>query len=276
MLEWKGVFWGEDEMQRRAANIMRIGVNLGPTEHWQAVLEAAQKVDSTGFDSLGFLDHYHTEKPGWGYVCGWSFYGALALQTTRVKLIPQVICRLNYLPGVLAKETSLLALLSRGRFELGIGAGDYFIEMRAWGLSVPSADERIETLKETVQVLRKVWKGEAVTFNGKYLHVQDGLCLPAPLQAPRVLVGVGNSRSLLRSALTYADEVNVYADEDLMREAYQAIQASGREIVLSTFVWEWRADLREKLKEWEQLGVSRTFVTFWEPFERLDEVAGWL
>lgn len=255
---------------------MRIGVNLGPTENWEAVMEAAQKVDRYGFDSLGFLDHYHSEKPEWGYICGWSLYGALAMTTTRVKLIPQVICRLNYLPGVLAKETSVLALLSKGRFELGIGAGDYFGEMRAWGVPVPRASERIESLKETVQILREAWKGEAVTFNGKYLQVQGGLCLPSPLQVPRVVVGVGSSRSLLRSAMAYADEVNIYADEDLMREACREIEASGREITLSTFVWDWREDIREKLKEWEQLGVSRTFVTFWEPFEKLDEVANWL
>src|SRR5262249_40188178 len=105
---------------------MRIGVKLGPTANWSAVLAAAKAADASGFDAVGVLDHYHSAKPEWGWVCGWSFYGALALATTSIKLVPQVICHLNYLPGVLAKETTVLALLSGRRFELGIGAGDYF------------------------------------------------------------------------------------------------------------------------------------------------------
>jgi alkanesulfonate monooxygenase SsuD/methylene tetrahydromethanopterin reductase-like flavin-dependent oxidoreductase (luciferase family) len=255
---------------------MRIGVNLGPTANWTAVLGAARKADEYGFDAVGFLDHYQAPKPEWGYVCGWSLYGALAMATTRIKLVPMVICRLNYLPGVLIKETTMLAMLSGGRFELGIGAGDYFEEMHAWGVPVPKASERIEGLKETIQVLQRGWKGERFTFEGKHVQVHDGLCVPAPNVAPRVVVGVGSSRRLLRSAVEYADEVNVYADEELIREGLREIEASGREVVLSTFVWEWRDDIVEKLKEWEQLGVGRTFVTFWEPFEKLDLAGGWM
>ncbi|MBA3946118.1 MAG: LLM class flavin-dependent oxidoreductase [Herpetosiphonaceae bacterium] len=63
-------------------------------------------------DSVGFWDHYHSEQPAWGYVCGWSAYGALASMTTRIHLLPMVICRLNYTPGVLAKETSMLSIIS--------------------------------------------------------------------------------------------------------------------------------------------------------------------
>ncbi|MDQ2713419.1 MAG: LLM class flavin-dependent oxidoreductase [Chloroflexota bacterium] len=255
---------------------MRIGVNLGPTANLTAVLAAAKKADTYGFDAVGFLDHYQSEKPEWGYVCGWSLYGALAMATTRIKLVPMVLCRLNYLPGVLAKETSMLALLSGGRFELGIGAGDYFQEMRAWGVPVPDAAARIEGLQETIQVLQQVYRGESVTLEGQQLHIRDGLCAPAPDKAPRVVVGVGNSRRLLRSAVEYADEVNVYADEELMREARREVEAAGREVVVSTFVWDWREDIAEKLKEWEQLGVERTFVTFWEPFAQLEQAVNWM
>jgi alkanesulfonate monooxygenase SsuD/methylene tetrahydromethanopterin reductase-like flavin-dependent oxidoreductase (luciferase family) len=186
-----------------------------------------------------------------------------------------VICRLNYLPGVLARETAMLAMLSGGRFELGIGAGDYFEEMQAWGVTVPGTVERVEGLRETVELLREIWKGEAVTFEGKYVQVQGGLCVPAPDSAPRVVVGVGRSRRLLRSAVEYADEVNVYADEELVREARSMIEAAGRNVAVSVYVWDWREDVEEKLREWEQLGVERTFVTFWEPFEKLEQAASW-
>ncbi|HTK06254.1 MAG TPA: LLM class flavin-dependent oxidoreductase [Ktedonobacteraceae bacterium] len=255
---------------------MRIGVNLGPTTNWMAVLEAARKADDYGFDAVGLLDHYHASKPEWGYLSGWSLYGALALATTRIKLTPLVICSLNYLPGILAREATMLTTLSGGRFELGIGAGDYFEEMRAWGVAVPKASERIEALQEMVQVLRLAWRGERVTYEGDHLHIHDGLCLSTPAGAPRIVVGVGNSRRLLHSAVAYADELNVYADEALIREARSAVEASGRKIAISVYVWDWRADIAEKLKEWEQLGVERTFVTFWEPFAQLEQAAHWM
>ncbi len=255
---------------------MRIGVNLGPTADWTAVLEAAKRADSYGFNAVSFLDHYQAARPEWGYVCGWSLYGALAMATTRIKLVPMVICRLNYLPGVLAKETAMLSIISNGRFELGIGAGDYFEEMHAWGVPVPKASERIEGLKEMIQVLQRAWKGEEITFEGTHIRVHNGLCVPSPAVAPRIVVGVGNSRSLLRSAVEYADEVNVYADEKMIREAYREVEASGRKIAVSAYVWDWREDIEEKLKEWEQLGVERTFVTFWEPFDKLEQAVKWM
>src|SRR5258708_1413495 len=121
---------------------MRIGVNLGPTADLPALLAAAPTADALGFETVGFLDHYHTPRQDWSYHCGWSLYGALAMATSRIVLVPMVIDRLNYLPGVLAKEVATLSILSGGRFELGIGAGDFFEEARAWGTVVSPATER--------------------------------------------------------------------------------------------------------------------------------------
>src|SRR5215472_476784 len=90
--------------ERRA--IMKIGVNLGPCGDWPAMLDATRHAERLGFDAIGFLDHYHSEKLEWPYICGWSAYGALAMATSRIHLVPLVIDRLNYLPGVLAKETA--------------------------------------------------------------------------------------------------------------------------------------------------------------------------
>jgi alkanesulfonate monooxygenase SsuD/methylene tetrahydromethanopterin reductase-like flavin-dependent oxidoreductase (luciferase family) len=252
---------------------MRIGVNIGPTGDWPAMLAVTQAADAHGFDAISFLDHYHTDKLEWPYICGWSAYGALAMATSRIHLVPMVIDRLNYLPGVLAKETSVLSILSTGRFELGIGAGDYFEEAQAWGLTVPDASARITGLKETITVLRQIWKGEKVTFEGEQLHLKNAASTPIPPAPPRVVIGAGRSRRLIQSAVDYADEINVYADEDLIRFARQEIEASHRAVTLSVFLWDWLEDIEEKLAAWEKLGVERTFVTFWHPFDQLDRVA---
>ncbi|MDQ6661371.1 MAG: LLM class flavin-dependent oxidoreductase [Chloroflexota bacterium] len=248
---------------------MRIGVNLGPTGDWSAILAAAQTADANGFDALSFLDHYHAPKLEWPYLCGWSLYGALAMATSHIHMVPMVIDRLNYLPGVLAKETSTLSILSAGRFELGIGAGDFFEEAHAWGLAVPDNAARITGLKETVMVLRRFWSGEQVTFEGEQLHLTNAASTPVPLTPPRVVVGAGSSRRLIRSAIEYADEINVYANEELIRFAQQEIEASHRTISLSVYVWNWPEDIAATLARWEQLGVERTFLTFWHPFDTL-------
>ena len=255
---------------------MRIAVNLAPTGDWPATLAAAQTADTLGFDAVGFLDHYHTDKVEWPYICGWSAYGALAQATSRIHLVPQVIDRLNYLPGVLAKETAILAITSGGRFELGIGAGDYFQEARAWGIEIPDASARIAGLKETITALRLIWGGTKVTFEGEYIHLKDAAATPAPTPLPRVMVGAGNSRRLIRSAVEYADEINVYADHEIIRFAREQIDAAQRLVALSVYVWDWPNDLEEKLVEWEALGVERTFLTFWDPFDKLHEAAKWL
>jgi len=255
---------------------MRLGVNLGPTADWPAMLRAAQTADNLGFEAVGFLDHYHTDKLEWPYISGWSAYGALALATSRIHLVPLVIDRLNYLPGVLAKEAATLTSASGGRFELGIGAGDYFQEARAWGLEIPDAAARIAGLKETVTVLHHIWSGAKVTFEGNYLHLKEAAATPAPTPPPRVMVGAGNSRRLIQSAAAYADEINVYADDELIRFARQQIDSAQRTVALSVYVWDWPSNLAEKLAAWKDLGVTRTFLTFWHPFDQLAEAARWM
>jgi len=248
---------------------MRIGVNLQPSGDWSEMLATAQAAEASGFDAIGFLDHYHTEKLEWPYISGWSAYGALAMVTSRIHLVPMVIDRLNHLPGVLAKESSTLSIISQGRFELGIGAGDYFEEARAWGTVVPNATARISGLQETITVLRRIWSGERVTFAGEHLNLQNAASTPVPATPPRVVVGAGKSRQLIRSAIGYADEINVYAEDEIIQFAHQEIASSSRPITLSVYVWDWPENIGDKLVAWEKLGVERTFLTFWRPNEQL-------
>ena len=255
---------------------MRIGVNLGPNDDWSAIIAAAQVADKSGFDALSFLDHYHTEKLEWPYICGWSAFGALAMVTSQIHLVPMVIDRLNYLSGVLAKEATTLSIASAGRFELGIGAGDFFEEARSWGINVPDASMRITGLKETVTILRRIWQGEKVTFEGEQFHLVNAASTPVPPKPIRVVVGAGSSRRLIRSAVEYADEINVYAEDDIIRFARQEINAANRVVSLSVYVWDWPEDISTKLALWEQLGVERVFLTFWHPFDKITEAVKFL
>jgi alkanesulfonate monooxygenase SsuD/methylene tetrahydromethanopterin reductase-like flavin-dependent oxidoreductase (luciferase family) len=241
---------------------MRVGAILSPVGDWRTILESARIADAGGLDSVGFWDHYHSEKPEWAYVCGWSAYGVLAATTERIRLTPMVICRLNYTLGVLAKESAILGILSGGRFELGIGAGDYPSEYRAWHQPFPDATTRVETLAETIAALRLIWQGGAVTYSGEHVQLTDAACTPVPPLLPRVVVGVGGSRRMIRSAVAYADELNLYADTSLVMFAQAEIARSGRSVDLSLYLhWDiWPDDPVGELAKWADLGVGRALV----------------
>lgn len=66
-------------------------------------------------------------------------------------------------------------------------------------------------------VLRRIWMGEQVTFEGEQIHLTKAASTPIPPTLPRVVVGAGSSRRLIHSAVEYADEINVYADEEIIR-----------------------------------------------------------
>src|SRR6266540_2149816 len=228
-----------------------------------AILAAARAADQCGLAAVGFWDHYHSEQPEWAYVCGWSAYGAIAASTERIRLVPMVLCRLSYTLGVLAKESAILSIASGGRFELGIGAGDYPAEYTAWHQPFPDAATRVKALEETIAALRLIWQGGAVTYAGEYVQLTDAACTPVPPVAPWVVAGVGGSRRMIRSAVAYADELNLYSEEELVKFARAEVAQSGRPIDLSVAItWEqWPDDVRGALAKWENLGISRTFVT---------------
>ncbi|HUP54788.1 MAG TPA: LLM class flavin-dependent oxidoreductase [Methylomirabilota bacterium] len=260
---------------------MRIAALLTPTPDWDAISAGARLADDIGLDAVGFWDHYHSGQPDWAYVCGWSALGAIAQSTTRVKLLPMVLNNLHYEPGVLAKESSILALASGGRFELGIGAGDWPGSFMAWGRPFPPVDERLDRLVETIEALRLVWTGRPVDYEGRYVQLRNAICTPAPAAPPRVVIGVGGSRRVLHRLIRVADEVNLYAEPDLVVEARDAIAGSGRQVTISVFLsWEWDkwpADPSAELDTWQSAGVDRACVSLAGPDmeARIEALGAW-
>jgi alkanesulfonate monooxygenase SsuD/methylene tetrahydromethanopterin reductase-like flavin-dependent oxidoreductase (luciferase family) len=255
---------------------LEIGAVLSPIADWATVAAGARAADDAGLDAIGMYDHYHSARTEWAYVCGWSAYGALAQLTTRVQLVPMVLNGLHYELGVLAKESAVLSLLSGGRFELAIGAGDWPGSFEAWGRPFPDAESRLERLDETVAALRRLWSGEAVDLDGRHVHLRGAISTPAPERPPPVVVGVGGSRRTLARAVMFADELNLYDDGALIDAAGEAVQASGRPIRRSVFLsWEWEkwpADPEAALVDLAGRGIDRAFVTLAAP-DILDRIA---
>jgi alkanesulfonate monooxygenase SsuD/methylene tetrahydromethanopterin reductase-like flavin-dependent oxidoreductase (luciferase family) len=190
-----------------------------------------------------------------------------------------VLNNLHYQPGVLAKESSMLSLVSGGRFELAIGAGDWPESYAAWGEPFPERDERLGRLGETVGALREIWTGEPVTTEGKFVRLEGATSTPAPSVPPRVVIGVAGSRRTAKATVDLADEFNIYADEAVLADVRQLIADSGRTIDVSIFMdwsWDnWPADPAAVLEPWRAEGIDRFFVSvgWFDMAARVSELA---
>jgi alkanesulfonate monooxygenase SsuD/methylene tetrahydromethanopterin reductase-like flavin-dependent oxidoreductase (luciferase family) len=103
--------------------------------------------------------------------------------------------------------------MSDGRVELGLGAGWFDAEHRAYAIPFPDLKERLERLEEQLEIIQGLWTtplGATYSFSGRHYELQDSPALPKPLQSPHppvVIGGIGTSRTP-RLAARFAQEYN--------------------------------------------------------------------
>jgi len=129
-----------------------------------------------------------------------------------------VLCNSYRNPATLAKMAATLQTLTHGRFVLGIGAGWKEDEYIAYGYEFPSPRARVGQLEEGVQIIRRMWTEETVTFKGRYYTVDQAYCEPKPKPVPPVMIGGGGEKLTLRVVARYADWWNL---PNVSPETYQ-------------------------------------------------------
>ena len=260
---------------------MQVGVVLAPIGDPQAVVGAARAADDAGLAAVGLWDHVHSLRPDWPYAAGWSLWGALAQATERVRLVPMVLNGLLHEVGRLAKETAMLDLLSSGRFELAIGLGDWPESFAAWGQPFPPLDDRITRLRETLDALDDLWRGDAVSRNGRIIRLDGAISAPVPRSGLRIVIGAGASRRVIRELSPFADELNVYPEPALIDAALQAPGRSPAGMAVSVHLdwsWDkWPADPHGQLATLAARGVDRAFVAVGadDTTTRIETLAGY-
>jgi F420-dependent oxidoreductase-like protein len=180
---------------------------------YDQLLAVAQKTEECGFDAFFRSDHYMTigGDGGVGSTDAWVTLGALARETSRIRLGTLVTPVTFRLPGPLAISVAQVDAMSGGRVELGLGTGWYDGEHAAYGIPFPPVGERFAMLEEQLLVLRGLWESDGpYSFAGEHYTLTDSPALPKPVQAhvPIVMGGFGQKRTP-RLAATYADEYNV-------------------------------------------------------------------
>jgi F420-dependent oxidoreductase-like protein len=181
-------------------------------DHWATMRDLAQAADAGPFESIWVYDHFHTvpiptEEPTYE---AWSLMAAFAASTTRVRLGQMCTCMAYRNPAYLAKVAATVDVVSGGRVEMGIGAGWYEHEWRAYGYGFPSAGDRLGMLDEGVQIMRQLWTAGAATLSGKHYQVDGAIGRPLPVQQGGIPLWIagGGEKKTLRIAAKYARYTN--------------------------------------------------------------------
>jgi F420-dependent oxidoreductase-like protein len=219
---------------------MRLVIFIEPQQgaSYEDQQRVAQLAEESGFDGFFRSDHYVAMgvdgRPG--PTDSWVTLGALAVQTSRIRLGTLVTSATFRLPGPLAISVAQVDEMSQGRVELGLGGGWFEREHAAYAIPFPSVGERFDRFEEQLEIITGLWTAEGpYSFSGKHYEIVDSPALPKPVQSPRppIIVGGGGKRRTPALAARFADEFNSpfasVADATTMFErAREACAAVGR------------------------------------------------
>jgi len=191
---------------------MELSTIPDPVDKWQKAVEVAELAEELGYDSLWVYDHFHNVPvPAHEtmFEC-WTTLAAISQRTSRIKLGQMVGCAPYRNPGLLAKITSNIDVMSGGRLIWGVGAGWYQHEYEAYGYGFPAAKDRIRMLRETVEIVKAMWSEPDVTYEGRHFTLQGAQCDPKPVQQPHpeILIGGGGEQLTLRVVARHANASN--------------------------------------------------------------------
>jgi len=221
---------------------LRIFVEPQEGASYEQQLRMALAAQSHGFGAFFRSDHLLRIKPGSGApgpTDSWVTLGALARETSTIRLGTMVTSATFRLPGPLAVAVAQVDAMSGGRVELGLGSGWFEAEHAAYGIPFPSIAERFDRLEEQLAILTGLWSTPAdarFSFHGTHYSLENGPGLPKPLQRPHppVIVGGLGTRRTPALAARFAGEFNVpFAPVELtaarIEGARAACEAIGRD-----------------------------------------------
>ncbi len=244
-------------------------------------LAIAQAAEREGFDGFFRSDHlmrFDDEDPGPGPTDSWITLAGIARETNRIRLGTLVTSMTFRFPGMLAIEVAQVDAMSRGRVELGLGAGWYDPEHHAHAVPFPPLGVRFEMLEEQLQIVLGLWatrRGDKFSFEGEHYTVEDSPGLPKPAQQPHppIIIGGAGSKRTPRLAAKYADEFNVpfHAVDDFNKavgRVRKACEEQGRDpssLVYSAAV---NVDIRansadkivDELSQFKEAGAARLYM----------------
>ncbi|NKQ58280.1 LLM class F420-dependent oxidoreductase [Amycolatopsis sp. K13G38] len=207
---------------------------IDPADHWATMLDLARFAEAGPFESIWVYDHFHTVPVPTDEATheAWSLMAAFGAATRRVRLGQMCTCMGYRNPAYLAKVAATIDVISGGRVEMGIGAGWYEHEWRAYGYGFPSAGERLGQLEEGVRIMRDLWTTGTATLQGRHYQVDGAICRPLPLQdggIPLWIAG-GGEKKTLRIAARFAAYTNFAGNPGEFEHKSEVLAAHCRDL----------------------------------------------
>jgi len=188
---------------------MRFGIVLHVSAayaSWRNFSTLAKKAEQLGYDSVWVSDHFISPDSRSYGLETWTVLSALASSTRGIRLGTYVLCNQFRHPSLLARMASTLDNISEGRLELGIGAGWNREEHVAFGFDWDKHSTRVERLGETVEIIKKLWTEDHVSYNGKYFQLKDATLEPKPFQKPYPHIWIGGNSKAIRNVVAMAGD----------------------------------------------------------------------
>lgn len=203
--------WQRDEPNTRRVHF---GVK-GSQWHadYPALVRFWQAAESMGYDSAWVQDHFVAvlADPAQPVLEAMATLAALAANTRRLRLGPMVLSNPLRHPALVAKMAATLDVVSGGRLELGMGAGNWRPDFDGYGITFDDAPTRVRQMGEAIQVIKLLWTERKADFRGRFYTLSDALCEPKPLQKahPPIWIGGEGEQLTLRMVALHADGWNV-------------------------------------------------------------------
>ena len=172
--------------------------------------ERARAAEAAGFSGIAGMDHL--APPGAESTPMFEPMTAnawLAARTDRLRVGSLVLCDSFRHPAVLARQAVTLDHASGGRFELGIGWGSVPSELEAFGIGSPEPTARIGRLRESLEIMVALWRGEVVDYEGEHFQLHGAQQQPGPLGRIPIVIG-GAGRRTMELVAAHADWWNVH------------------------------------------------------------------
>ena len=174
----------------------RFGVQFSKSASGDDYRDTVRRIEDLGYSTVFCPDHFDDQ---------WAPTVALtvAAEATTDLRVATLVYDVDYRhPVVLAKESATLDLVSNGRVEFGIGAGWMSADYDTAGIPFDKAGIRIDRMVEAIDVVRGLWSGQPLNFQGEHYVVRDMTGAPSPCQpgGPPIIVGGGGKRVLTEAA----------------------------------------------------------------------------
>jgi len=256
-----------------------------------AIVERAVAAEAAGFEGIALMDHLApplaTEHDMWEAM---TLAGWLLARTSSLVVGHLVLCDALRHPAVLARQATTLDHASGGRFELGIGWGSVPDELADFGVGLLPPRERVARLGESLEVIRALWTGEPVDYEGRFFQLSKAQQRPVPTRRIPILVGGVGPRTLAL-VKAHADWWNVPVHQldaiedrrDQVGDARVSVQRTvallaseadrsavietltrrfGGTAMASTAIIGTAAEVAEQFRVLAERGVERTYVWF--------------